>query len=252
VLGDQTRLQPEVVSLALLMTAPTFGGGLAVARWHLTTLWLWAGLHKALSLGWATGGAAAIAGYLNVPGARLAVAWLVPAVEIGLGLASAIPRAWPVVRRLAVLVHVGILLTLSPLFGGWNSAVWPWNVCLAVAAWLLFAPVTEEAGASRNWAAAAVLAVYPALFYVGITDGYIAHNLYSTNAATAVVCSPDGHCARGTFDTSDVNVPLPAEPRLFRQWFDEVCRDGSSIVITGPHTRLSDPPTQYHPHACPR
>jgi hypothetical protein len=251
VLGDQTRLQPELVSLGLLMTVPSFGqGGVAVARWHLTTLWLWAGLHKALSLGWASGGALAIAGYLGAPSARLAVAWLVPIIEIGLGLASAVPRAWPVVRRAAVVVHLGILLTLSPLFGGWNHAVWPWNVSLAVAAFLLF--TTGKVAPSGNWPAAAILAAYPALFYVGITDAYIAHNLYSTNDASAVVCDPNGHCGRAAFDTSDIDVPLPQEPRLFRQWFDKVCAPGSTIVITGPHTRLSHPPAQYLPHACPR
>ena len=253
VLGDQTRLQPELVSLALLMTAPSFGaGGLWVARWHLTTLWFWAGVHKALSLGWSSGGAVAIAGYLGVPGARLVVAWLLPIVEIGLGVASAVPRAWPVVRRAAVVLHLGILLTLSPVFGSWNRAVWPWNACLAVAGFVLFTRETAPVGSSRNWAAAAILVVIPALFYVGITDGYLAHNLYSTNGASAVVCDPAGRCGRATFDTSDLNVPLPQEPRLFRQLFDKVCVRGSTIVITGPHTRLSHPPTQYLPHDCPR
>jgi hypothetical protein len=253
VLGDQTRLQPEVVSLALLMTAPSFGeGSLAVARWHLTTLWLWAGLHKALSLGWPSGGALAIANYLHAPGVRLAVAWLLPVFEIGLGLASAVPRAWDVVRRLAVVLHLGILLTLSPVLGGWNSAVWPWNACLAAIGFILFTPATSKVGTSRNWAAAAILVTYPALFYVGITDGYLAHNLYSTNGATAVVCGPNGFCTGAVFDTSDLNVPIPQEPRVFRQWFDKLCHGRTTMVITGPHTRLTDPPTLYRPHACPR
>ena len=252
VLGDQTRLQPELVSLAVLMTAPSFGpAGVSLARWHLTTLWLWAGLHKVLSLGWAGGSALAIAEYMDAPGARLVVAFVVPTLEIGLGVASGFRRAWPVVRWLAVALHVGILLTLSPVFGDWNSAVWAWNAGLAVVGFALFSPTTDEAYASRTWAAAGVLALYPALFYVGVTDAYLAHHLYSGNAASAVVCDARGVCGRAEFDTSDLNVPLPPEPRLYRQWFDERCEPGASIVISGPHTRLSDPPTTYRRHTGP-
>ncbi len=42
-LADQTRLQPEVISLAVLMIAPLYGDhGRSLARWHLTTMWFWA------------------------------------------------------------------------------------------------------------------------------------------------------------------------------------------------------------------
>jgi hypothetical protein len=249
-LGDQTRLQPEVVSLAFVMTACAYGErGAAVARWHLTTLWLWAGLHKALSLGWADGGAAAIARYLHAPGARGAVAWILPAVEIGLGVASVFAGAWPVVRWLAVALHVGILLTLSPLLGDWNSAVWAWNACLAVIAWVLFTP--SDTAVPRVRVAAVVLAIYPALFFVGITDAYLAHNLYSTNNGPVYVCDRASRCGRARFDTSRVNVPLPPAPRLYRRWFDRDCTPGSTLLITGPRTRLTDPPSVTR-HTCPR
>ena len=49
---DQTRMQPEFISLALILlgTAPV-GYARVIAKAHLVTLWLWAGLNKALSLG---------------------------------------------------------------------------------------------------------------------------------------------------------------------------------------------------------
>lgn len=61
-LGDQTRIQPGVISVAVLMIAPAYGdAGRAIARWHLCAMWLWAGLHKLLSPGWGDLGAQLIA-----------------------------------------------------------------------------------------------------------------------------------------------------------------------------------------------
>jgi len=49
--ADQTRLQPHIVSLALLLFG-TSGFSLAVpiARAHLVSLWIWSGLNKGLSV----------------------------------------------------------------------------------------------------------------------------------------------------------------------------------------------------------
>ena len=255
-LGDQTRLQPEVVSLAVLMTAPLFGaGGTTIARFHLSSLWLWAGLHKALSLDWPTDGAGFITDLIGAEGLRGVLAWALPAVEVGLGAASLWPRAWPVARWVGAALHAGILLTLSPLLGDWNSAVWPWNAALAGASILLFRsePVEWWAGLQHVAvrAGATVLLLFPALFYLGVVDAYLAHNLYSANAASAAICNVH-RCAPLQFDTwSRLNVPLPPEPRLYRDWFDRVCPPDTWLEVTGPRTRLTDPPA-VHRHGCPR
>ena len=255
-LGDQTRLQPEVVSLAVLMTAPLFGaGGTTLARFHLSSLWLWAGLHKALSLGWPTDGAGFIADLMGVAGLQSALAWALPAVEVGLGAASLWPRTWPAVRWVGAGLHAGILLTLSPLLGDWNSAVWPWNAALVGASILLFrsGPLEGWTGLGRVpvRAGAAVLLVFPALFYLGLVDAYLAHNLYSANAASAAICSVH-RCVALQFDTwTRLNVPLPPEPRLYRDWFDRACPPDTWLEVTGPRTRLTDPPA-VHRHGCPR
>ncbi len=88
-LGDQMRMQPGVVSLAVLMIAPAFGaGGRSIARWHLCSVWLWAGLHKMLSPGWAAGGATFIAESVGRPEWSTFVAVAVPLFEFGLGLTA--------------------------------------------------------------------------------------------------------------------------------------------------------------------
>jgi len=251
--GDQIRLQPEVVSLGLLMALPLLGSaGVAVSRFHLSSLWLWSGIHKLLSTGWSAGGAAFIASSLRSPGLRPAVVIGLPAIEMALGAASLWRRAWPVVRWAAPALHAGILLTLSPLFADWNSAVWPWNVGLAVVAYLLFRPEPAEPSEQSDRRAAkmatvagAALLAYPALFYAGSVDAYLAHNLYTSNTGSASVCHTPGACAPTPFDTfGSLNVPLPPEPRLFRALFDRTCGPGNQLLVVGRATVFTDPPSR--------
>jgi hypothetical protein len=253
-LGDQTRMQPGVISVAVLMLAPAFGeNGRAIARWYLCSLWLWAGLHKVLSVGWTEGNAVFIAELLGHAEWSTVVSVAVPVAEIGLGLTALWRRLWTVTAVGAVLVHVGVLVTLSPLLGDWNSAVWPWNAAVAVAAPLLFLRQPEDAAfPSRSvMAVAAGLLALPALFYVGVVDAYPSHNLYTSNVAKAVICR-DQDCAGAAFSTWEaLNVPLPPEPRLYRQTFDIVCEPGDELVITGIRTHLTGTASKFSA-ACPR
>jgi hypothetical protein len=252
-LGDQMRLQPGVLSVAVLMIAPAFGeNGRAIARWHLCSLWLWAGLHKMLSPGWNSVGAVFMAESLGQPGWSELIAVMVPLSELVLGVTAMWSRLWMLTGVGAVLLHVGILVSLSPLFRDWNSSVWPWNATVAVAAPLLFLAQRENAELPSRpiMAVAAVLLAYPALFYVGVVDAYISHNLYTANTASARICG-DGKCSGAEFDTMDeLNVPAPPEPRLFRQTFDLICDSGDVLVITGKRTRLTGSPA-ISTEACP-
>lgn len=244
-LGDQMRLQPGVVSVTILMIAPAFGvTGRSIARWALCSLWLWAGLHKLLSPGWTGGGAHFIAEALGHPGLNELVAIALPLFEVGIGLTAMWPRLWKITGVGAMLMHVGIVVTLSPLFADWNSSVWPWNAAIAVAAPLLFLAQPEPAAfpSKAVMAVAAVMLAYPALFYVGVIDAYMSHNLYSSNTASAEVCRPAG-CANDTFVTWDsLNVPFPPEPRLYRQAFQLTCHPGDVLGIQGQRTRLNGQP----------
>ncbi len=128
---------------------------------------------------------------------------MLPLCELGLGLTALWPRLWKVTALGAVLVHGGILVTLSPLFGDWNSAVWPWNAAVAVVAPMLC--LSQPKGAAfpspAIVAVAAVLLGFPALFYVGLVDAYVSHNLYSNNtAALAPVGCGSGQPGAGALD----------------------------------------------------
>jgi hypothetical protein len=133
--------------------------------------------------------------------------------------------------------------------------VWPWNIALAIAGFLLFGPFgTAERRRPSTYvvAAAAVLVITPALFYAGVADAYLSHNLYTSNTATAQICGPDGSCIDPIADTYNaLNVPLPPEPRLYRAVFDATCWPDLRLTVTGPATVFTDPPRRTR-YACPR
>ena len=244
VLIDQTRLQPEVVSLTLLMwgtlPSPT---ARAFARAHLVSLWVFAGLNKLLSPAFLHSRAQwMLAGMVDDPSPWLVehVGYLIALAELGTGVLALLP--WS--RRLAawaiLALHGGILLDLSPLGHDWNRAVWPWNVALAVSGFAFIAPWTgsplRSLGACHRLLRPALilLVVGPLGFYVGITDAYLAHNLYSANTPRAVVS-----CARGCLPNQQpgatwtvFEVPLPPEHRLLEQYFARTCRPGDVMTIT--------------------
>jgi hypothetical protein len=198
---DQLRIQPEFVSVAILLvgTLPS-SGPKRLARCHLIALWFWAGLHKLLS-----------AGYLLDSGPRmwtdtlgelprgLAVGLAVAAAvfELLLGIAAMIPRARRFVPWLAALLHAGILLSL--IVQGWNPAVWPWNVAIVAAAAELFgrrekaADREQETGDRGQWskwawtAAAVIALLHPGLYYVGLADAYLSWCVYSSNTPAATL-----------------------------------------------------------------
>jgi uncharacterized membrane protein YphA (DoxX/SURF4 family) len=247
-LGDQMRLQPGVISVAFLMIAPAFGEtGRSIARWHLCSLWIWAGIHKLMSPVWGVGGATFIATAMGVPQWSDFIAIVLPLCELGVGLTALWPKLWRLTAIGAPMLHLGIVISLSPLFADWNSSVWPWNIAVAVCAPLLFLGQKDNAQFPNRavMAVAGVLLAYPALFYFGLVDAYPSHNLYSSNTASAKICpKAGGGCSTSYLDTwHELNVPFPPEPRLFRQSFEDRCHRGDVLVITGQRTRIQRTPS---------
>ena len=260
-LGDQIRLQPEFISLAVLLVAGAWPTShMFVARWHLIALWIWAGVHKLLSLGWSLGGAAFIATTVDRPGWRSLIAWWVPLAEITLGLLALWRRTWPVLRFVGAAFHLGVAAVLY--LSHTNTAVWPWNVALACVIPLVFvrdtsvpvSPGAVPAVASRVRTSHFLTAVgmsfvlYPAGFYLGLSDAYPAHNLYSSNTAQASVCPIDqpNACSPAQFGVYEsLNVPMPPERRIFVAVFRRVCEPDTMLRIDGINTRLRSGRVEY-------
>ncbi|HYZ91268.1 MAG TPA: hypothetical protein VFA34_02605 [Actinomycetota bacterium] len=260
VLADQIRLQPEFVSLSILLMAAAWPrNGIHVARWHLLTLWFWAGLNKVLSAGWPLA-AGTFADFFGVPGSTAIIAVTVPAVEIGLGLLGLRPRTWGYLRWAAPVFHLGTFGVLA--LRSYNVAVWPWNVALAAAVPLVFIrPASGRPGGLPGGrrgkalaATAALLVLYPAGFYVGLVDAYMAHNLYTSNTTEGYVCAIDARNVRcdralvfSTFDS--LNVPMPPEKRVFDAYFDRTCEAEEILRIDGRWIRFADRDSEFRP--CP-
>ena len=166
--------------------------------------------------------------------------YVIALTELGTGLLAIVPQTRKIAAVVAFGLHIGIFLDLSPLGHDWNPSVWPWNIALAFAGFALIAP--WRASPLRSLRLAQPLArplilltlIAPAGFYIGLTDAYLAHNLYSSNTASASVtclggCRPgqDPSVTWGVF-----NVPLPPEHRLFEQYFARTCRPGDHLLIS--------------------
>ncbi len=232
---DQMRLQPEIVSLTFLLwgTLPSTNAK-AVARAHLISLWLFAGFNKLLSPAFLGGTAQWIlSGLLPYPPAWLSAnfGYLIVLMESGTGLLAVFPYTRKLAGVTAFALHIGILFDLS-VGHDWNQSVWPWNLALALAGFALISPWKERPLDSLRSCAplvrliAMIILIAPAGFYFGITDAYLAHNLYTSNVPTAssTAFSP-------SITWMDFNVPLPPEHRLYEEWFRLVCRPGDMLFI---------------------
>ena len=237
-LWDQHRLQPQVLSLAVMMFATQWPAALWLASKYLAAMWLWAGVHKLLSEEWFGYGS-----WLYLQESGLAAdAWHVPfaalvaGFELGLGvLALFAPRRAAV---WCIVLHLGVLLSVSPLLRNHNPSVWPWNLATAlVGAWIL----RQELPPTNTWMhylAIAVLLIVPAGFYADLVNPHLAFVLYSGNLPRAL------HTAPGSTKRLDgwtgLAVPFPDSPWLFLKVFELTASAGDKLFIGDPRWGLPD------------
>ena len=232
VMIDQLRLQPEIISLVLLLWSTLPNPHLqTIGRAHLIALWFWAGTHKLLSVGFLTDTGPLLLGALLPFAPEWFVnsgGYLIALTEILAGILAFLPATRRLSGWLAFGVHIGILLTLSPLGLHWNQAVWPWNAALAVAGFALIWNWSEPLVTRRRLTTVVVLLilVMPAGYYVGMVDAYLAHNLYTSNVPRAISTA-----FRPTMTWDVLNVPMPPEHRLFEQYFRLVCGPNDQLTI---------------------
>lgn len=235
---DQLRCQPQVISVAVLMTACVFSKFKSVAVWFLIAMWFWAGLHKLLSPDW-TG---EVTYYMLL---RKQFDWqtirlwdyhlmfgiVVAIAEIGLGiLAWRRPR---LASPLCFCTHIGIAIFL--LLIDWNFSVLPWNICTAiVGAWLLWK--FNDSGASASLPssglgklAVLILLLMPIGFYFGWVRHSLSHVLYSGNFPDAVITRGAGPQACEAIEI--LRVPFPHEQKAFIDFFRLTGQPGEKMHI---------------------
>ena len=237
---DQLRIQPTVISLALLLLATLpWAGARLIGSWHLIGLWFYAGLHKLLSPAyWETGpwGFDAAGPLLVAAGIGLAV------FEMGLAVflflrATRFGMAW-----VAAVFHALLLLYLA--YRLQNAAVWGWNTALVFAPIFLFTDrMPEGEGSPRLLRFALTIALISMLLplgcYTGKVDNYLCHCLYANNVAAGYLRDPGApedeppsNIAVETF--AALRVPCPPEPRIFRAYHERAGGVGEELTIEPP------------------
>lgn len=242
---DQTRMQPEVISLGLLLVGTLPGDGARlVGRAHLIALWFFAGFHKLLSPEYFTGVMPAMfGGDATQPASALQLVALVvlggamAVGELSLGVLAVVPRTRWACAVAACGFHLLVLLWLAGKMQ-WNPAVWPWNLVLAAAGFALVWPwttnLTRDMRAAR-WlprVAAMLLLVTPLGYYFGLVDPYLAHCVYTRNVPKAQRLTIGGPQPLDTWST--LRVPLPPAHRVLEQFFQKTALPSERLVIDDP------------------
>ncbi len=106
--------------------------------------------------------------------------------EIAIGVALLFLKNKKYVIRLAVIMHLLLLLILGPLGLNKNSIVWPWNVAMLLYVLLmfdksLFSNILSLTKTKLGIFAAAVIILLPATNFIGVFPNYLSYRLYSGN-----------------------------------------------------------------------
>jgi hypothetical protein len=252
IFGDETRVQPTLICHGTIMLCCAFGlKSLNVARAYLVGMWFFAGFHKLLSPAFFRDTAPwMLQGLSKHPPLWLSKSfgWLLCGGEMALGVLAFFPKTRRLAAMGAIALHVGIFLDLGPWGHRWNTAVWSWNITMALCAPLLFWPWRESLKQSvLNTHRAlrplfAVVLLGPALWYVGLQHPYLAHHLYTDGLPTAEWCSgEDSVCTtdRGNDEVySSLNVPLPPTHHTLAAYFLANCVHGDRLTIHEPRRFL--------------
>lgn len=236
---DQYRTQPQVIANAVLMLAAVESVGPVIVRWFLASLWLWAGTHKLLSPDWFSFGSWHMVKSLHVDPEdfQMLFAYGVSLGEITVGLLAIFRPRWAAVP--CVLMHVGIVLFLSPMFYNHNESVIPWNLATAViGGWVMWTAPSIRPQLRWEWIAAGVLLVYPAGFYLGLVDHGIASVLYSNHLPEGMITTHEG--AQRVSGWGDLCVPFPNERRLLTLYFQRSSQPGEKLHLSEPRPWLGD------------
>lgn len=236
---DQYRTQPQFIAIVALMLAAVEDWGVIVVRWFLAALWTWAGLHKLLSPDWFSFASWNLAGGLmsDPTNFQPLFAWGVGLGELAAGILAIFRPRWAVVP--CVMMHVGIVIFLSPLFYNWNCSVMPWNLATAlVGSWVMWNAPSTAPRLRWEWLLAGVFFVYPAGFYLGWVDHGIASVLYSSHIPRGQITTAAG--PEKISGWGDLRVPFPNERRLLRIYFEQAAPPGAKLHIADPRALLDD------------
>ena len=237
---DQYRLQPQFFAIAVLMSGCVWSSWHQFTRWFLVSTWLWAGLHKLVSADWFGHASYWVVQRADFPEPErfyLPVAISVAVVETAVGLAACFRPRWAAFG--CVPMHLGIVITLSPMMLDWNASVIPWNVAMAaIGSWIMWTTVKATPQGRWQWVTALAWTFAPLGFFVGWLDHGFSGVLYSDSLPRGQVTTVEG--PRRISGWGDLHVPFPNERRTLRMYFEQAADPGDFLHISDPRVLLDD------------
>ncbi len=122
-----------------------------------------------------------------------------PLIETATGICLLIPALQKQAVIAAILMHVFILVILSPLGHNYNPVVWPWNVAMILFVLFLFyndstytfADIRSTLHYNSSKFVLALFLCMPLFNFFNGWDSYLSHNLYSGNTSGGVIFITD-------------------------------------------------------------
>ncbi len=271
VVQDQMRWQPWVY-LYLLMLVPFLYYAekkeneealVLCLQFILVGVYVWSGIQK-INLHFVDG---VLAQFIKLSGIHLSfegwkkifylTPFVIPCVEIVLGLALLVPKVRKIAVCVAIVVHLLILLYLSPMGIDHNSVVYPWNIAMVFFVVFLFWNNNNEMLSSLNNVRRYTLMVFvlalawiaPALNLFGYWDHYLSFSLYSYKPSRYYIAIDESEVSKidkrylnytakikgmqggVLIDTdkwayAELNVPFYPETRVFKKLSRNFCALG--------------------------
>jgi hypothetical protein len=267
---DQMRWQPWVylylLIIAAFLLAPRAGDGKSILINYLqiilTGVYFWSGIHK-INPGFIDHTYRDILTHLlhipnqNISKLLLFSGYVIPVIEIVIGIALWFPHFRDKAVAMAVGSHIFILLFLSPLGINGNSVVYPWNLAMIAFVILLFRNEKNQIGL---WPAALrqkiclvyftiLIWVLPATNFFGLWDDYLSFSLYSDKASEYYIAIEENETAKidgrlkrffvhlpgitggrlidvNAWAMNDLGVPFYPERRVFKKIAAIFCEKG--------------------------
>lgn len=209
ILGDQIRLQPWVYQYLIMFSILFFYTYLRKSKelknenqYKILTLfriilggiYFFSGLQKLNSnfifevFPWMIGPITNIIPF-NLSNLWLVFGFIVPFVEMFIGINLFSNKNRKLALSLAVLMHIFILVVLGPLGHSWNSVVWSWNISMIFLCLLLFYKVSnfsflDVKNVFKDHFAKIIIILFlimPFLSFLNLWDSYLSSSLYSGN-----------------------------------------------------------------------
>jgi hypothetical protein len=262
IIQDQARLQPWVYHYFLFFIPFCFrrkDDSLSYFQFIMIGIYLWGGINKMNPYFTDHVFPEFVYGLTNYHLQLFKEAgYLIPVLEvaIAIGLFFTKTRKWAVLS--AYMVHVLIILFLSPLGSNINSIVIPWNIAMMLFLYSCFSGSTNTLSLtgffkqSTHRIKPIIVTLYlvlPVLGFWGMWDYYLSFNLYSGKGPVYQIMVAKNEVVNLPYDFSnaymptpnlkdskiidiyswsvhELRVPLPPEKRLFKAIAEKFCQYG--------------------------